>query len=171
METDEIKLVIPKENGVKYVLKFDPHQVADSVNATPEEFDGEDGAEMNAEAIAEEDGEFDEEKMPFNVTFEVHREGINKYASLEAEVSPSVEGEGYDLYISEMYICRDGNILSGPSYDTLDDDLRDQFDQLVNKNFRRFMPLVADYSKAKDAQHYGKWLEDLREIATGVVTN
>lgn len=174
----EVIMTIPKENGLKYVLKFNASQVADSINAARldtelEDNEQEDGrTEMSAEDADEmlDEGEFDEEKMPFNISLEIHRDNQPKYATIEAEVSPSIERRGeYDLFISDMYLQRkaDQMIEAGPSFDTLDDDLREQLDQLVNKSVRKMIPLVADYAKAKDAHQYGSWLHDLKEITGG----
>lgn len=172
-EANQVVMTIPKEDGIKYILRFDPSQVADSINSAidSKEEDNEDEGdlEMSTEEADElDEGEFDEDKMPFNITLEIHREGHLKYASIEAEVSPSLEGRNqFDLFISDMFLQRasNGQVEVGPSFDTLDDDLREQFDQLVSKNVRKFIPLVTDYSKAKDAQQYGSWLRDLKEIA------
>ena len=42
--------------------------------------------------------------------------------------------------------------------------LREQIDQMVHKNFRKFVPLIADYARAKEAHLYQHWLQDFKEI-------
>ena len=164
-----MRLTIPKEEGIKYVLKFDPSQVADAVNNAQSAGSVEENEEMDEDG----DADYEEDKMPFNVTIEVHRNGVSKTLCMEAEVSPSYEEDGdkYDMYISDVRVNKvaDDSVgnYSGPSFDALDDALRDQFDQFANKNFRKFMPLVADYAKAKEAALYNGWLHDVKEIVAG----
>jgi hypothetical protein len=157
-------MIIPRE-GYKYTLQFDPSEVAESVNANPmaeEALDEE--AETEVEEMDEED--YGEEKMPFNVSIEIARDGMEKSLELNAEVTPSVEGDLYDLYIMDLSINKkdDAGAYAGPSYDSLDDEVREQFDQLITKNFRKFIPLVADYSRAKEAHLYNEWLQDVKAI-------
>lgn len=169
-------MILPKEGGLKYVIRFDPAQVADAINATPEE----DAVETEETAALEEEtaetAEFEDDgQMPFTVTIECHRSGLDKYLAMEAEVNGSFEEEGaYDVYITDMVLeshsagdGKEATTYAGPTFDTLDDELREQFDQLVNKNFRKFMPLVADYARAKEAHLYAQWLADLKAISQG----
>lgn len=179
MEADSeesVKLTIPRD-GFKYVLKFEPSEVAQAVNSSinPKE-DGKEASEEQDEDDEEEeeedddmedmDGEYDGEKMPFNLTVEMHRDGSAKSLSVEAEVTPSYENEGYDLYVMDVSIQKEKVSYSGPSYDTLDDEIREQFDQLINKNFRKIVPFIADYARAKEAKLYADWLQDVKEIVT-----
>ncbi|PJF18285.1 hypothetical protein PSACC_01900 [Paramicrosporidium saccamoebae] len=164
ISTGDVKMIIPRE-GYKYTLQFDPSEVAESVNASPmaeEALDEE--AEAEVEEMDEED--YGEEKMPFNVSIEIARDGMDKTLELNAEVTPSVEGDLYDLYIMDLAVNKkdDTGAYAGPSYDSLDDEVREQFDQLITKNFRKFIPLVADYSRAKEAHLYNEWLQDVKAI-------
>lgn len=169
-------MVIAKEGNPTYVLRFDPAQVADAINAVPEEdaMDAEEDAALENEAAEAADFE-DEGQMPFTVTIECHRSGLEKYLAMEAEVNASFEEEGtYDVYITDMVLesesaapGKGATSYAGPTFDTLDDELREQFDQLVNKNFRKYMPLIADYARAKEAQLYAQWLVDLKTISQG----
>ena len=148
-------MIIPKEGGIKYVIKFDPSQVADAINSTPDEETMEqESDDVEAEAEMEEDFE-DEGAMPFSISVEVHREGKDKFVTFDAEATPAFETEAnegeYDLYITDMYLSGPSVTYEGPSFETLDEELREQFDQLVSKNFRKFLPLVAEYARAKEA--------------------
>ena len=165
-------MIIPKEGGIKYVIKFDPSQVADAINSTAnEETMEQESDDVEAEAEMEEEDFEDEGAMPFSISVEVHREGKNKFVAFDAEASPAFEAETsggeYDLYITDMYLSGPSVTYEGPSFETLDEELREQFDQLVSKNFRKFLPLVAEYARAKEANQYSQWLADLKEIASG----
>lgn len=169
-------MVISKEDSLKYVIRFDPAQVADAINALPEENAMEAEEESALENESAEAADFEDEgQMPFTVTIECHRPGVNKYLAMEAEVNASFEEEGaYDVYITDMVLESDAaaagkstSAYAGPTFDTLDDELREQFDQLVNKNFRKYMPFIADYARAKEAQLYAQWLVDLKAISQG----
>lgn len=173
-------MVIPKGGGLKYVVRFDPAQVADAINAMPEEdaMEAEEEEESSSalESESAEAADFEDDgQMPFTVTIECHRSGLDKHLAMETEVNASFEEEGaYDVYITDMVLesgsaaaGKEATTYAGPTFDTLDEELREQFDQLVNKNFRKYMPLVADYARAKEAHLYAQWLTDLKAISQG----
>lgn len=170
----DVQMTIPKD-GYKYVVSFNPSQIADSVNAA----DLSDQAIEDESASAEEDLQEEEDSLaeeeygeddstPFQLTIQVQRDNVpNKKLVITAEATAEFEGKGYDLYVMDATIEKDaahGLDYSGPSYDSLDEELREQIDQMVHKNFRKFVPLIADYARAKEAHLYQHWLQDFKEI-------
>lgn len=159
-------MVMPRD-GFKYVIRFDPGEVAQAVNAqASEEAIAEDNEEDMEEMNEEEMDEEYDEKLPFNVNVEVHRDGNQSVLEMSAEVSPAEDGRTYDVFLMDVHVDNPVKGYTGPSYDTLDEELREQFDSLLNKNFKKMMPLVADYSRAKEANLYKEWLEDVKGIVS-----
>lgn len=171
-EDGSVRLTVARE-GVTYVVKFECSAVADSLNSAKdlEEQDRDDAeAEAGAQEENDEDDDLDEsyeeEAMPFNVSVEVRRDAVkDKHLELELEVSPALEGGKYDLYVMDLTLVgKAERAYGGPSFDTLDDSIREQFDQFASKNFRKMMPLVADYARAREARLYGDWLHELKTV-------
>lgn len=173
--TGEVSLIIPKD-GYKYVLKFDPSTVANSVNAASpavaedEAMDGEE--EEDEEATGELEGEeedFDreEEMSSFDVSIEVHRDGAPGVLVISAEASPAFEQEGYDVFVMDASLKKGDAAYPGPAYDSLDEEIREGIDKLVAKNFTKFIPFVADYARVREAQMYQQWLEEVKQVAAG----
>ncbi len=177
--TTKVRLVIPRGEGVKYVVSFDSDSVANAINAagpqSEEGFDEEDeeagGRRINESELDEdydEDAEEDYgEQMPLMMTIEVHRESQpDKHVVFEAEATPSSKPNQYDLFVTYMGVVNESvqTDYSGPGYESLDEKLREQLDQFVAKNFAKYVPLIAEYSRAKEGQLYSQWLRDVKQV-------
>lgn len=171
-----MSLVIPKD-GYKYVLKFDPSTVANSVNASSpavaedeameEEEEEEDEGAMGELEGEDEDFDREEEMSSFDVSIEVHREGAPGVLVISAEASPAFEQEGYDVFVMDASLKKGDAAYPGPAYDSLDEEIREGIDKLVAKNFTKFIPFVADYARVREAQMYQQWLEEVKQVAAG----
>jgi hypothetical protein len=92
---------------------------------------------------------------------------MEKSLYLNAEVTPSLEDKGFDMFVMDMSVNNGSDTsYAGPTFDSLDDEVREQFDQLVSKNFRKFIPLISDYARAKEANLYSEWLQDVKSIVS-----
>ncbi len=180
--------------GSRYVIAFDCAAVTNAVNTASELADNEDDEEesfeddetVNEEEEEEEEEEEDddvedsyeeeegEEALPFNVTVEIHRDGPASKKFLELAVEATMEPTGeFDLLLVDMVLRQpaaaaakgsDGTPYSGPSFDTLDEGIRAEFDGFVRKHFARFIPLVAEYAQAREAKLYSEWLKDVKSV-------
>lgn len=166
-------MTIPKD-GYTFILKFDPSAVANSVNAAnpvAEEEADDDMVDDEMNEVEEQEDDFgDEDGMgSFDVTIEVHRDGAPGTLVIAAEANPAFEEKGYDLYVMDASIKKDDVAAAaaaypGPAFDSLDEEIREGIDKLVAKNFTKFMPLVADYARVKEAHLYQQWLGELKQI-------
>lgn len=169
-----------QRGDMKIVVKFDAEMVADSLNSQMENEEFDEDVE-EAEARTEE--EFEQEDMleddghghqPFTFSVELHRPDAlpEKFIEMELEAVPGPTEEGGDqLYINSIHVRQPkhaaaSEIYSGPQYDTLDEELRSKFDGWADKNLRHLIPFIAEFSQAKETKEYGKWLADLKTIAT-----
>lgn len=156
--------MIPK-NGYKFVVKFNPNEVAESEISNGI---GEEEEAMEEEESVEQDeidDEYDEDgKLPFNVQVQIHRDGVSKSVSLDLDVTPSYEGKGYDVFITNLSLEKEGSNYLGPSYDSCDEELREVIDELASKNFRKYMPFISEYSRAVEAVNVEEWLKDMKEV-------
>ena len=158
------------------VVRFDAELVAQNVNAGSQEFD----QEEETEDSVEEEDEFDEEDdemgpQPFNFTVELTRSKAlpGKFVELELEAIPGPisGGQADEVYINSIAIRHQneavaGQSYAGPEFTSLDESLRDSFDAWATKNVRQLVPFITEYSKAKEAQEYGQWLNDLKTFAS-----
>lgn len=164
------------------LVRFDAELVAQNVNSGTQEFD-EDEADEEIEDAEEED-EFDEDEFdeddevgpqPFNFTLELTRHEAlpGKFIELEMEAipGPTTGGQADEVYVNSIAIRHnDASLVSdayaGPEFASLDETLRDSFESWATKNVRQLVPFITEYSKAKEAQEYGKWLIDLKAFAS-----
>jgi hypothetical protein len=163
------------------VVRFDAELVAQNVNAGSQEFNEEEDVDEETEdAIEEEDMEdFNEDDdmgpQPFNFTLELRRaEALpGKFVELELEAIPGPisGGQADEVYINSIAIRQEDESIAsqayaGPEFTSLDESLRDTFDAWATKNVRQLVPFIVEYSKAKEAQEYGQWLNDLKTFAS-----
>lgn len=174
----------------KYTINFDVAEVANAVNnneeveaARQEEFEEE---EEDEESMAErdeyeEDFEEDNEGIePFGLYAEIARVDAAADAAklqMELEVMPSEDEKsaGYEVYVHDFSLSRSPADSAketvpeykGPSFVSLDDGIREGVEQFASKNFRKFVPLIADYSRAKEANLYAGWLEEVSAFVDG----
>lgn len=168
-EDGTIKLVVPKE-GHKFIVSFDPAEVADSVNssssitAEEEDFEEEGEREGEGEEAMENFEDEEDDVQPYTINIEIQRSGLEKTLNLQAEVTPSMDGEGYEMYLTDLVLNKTGQTYAGPSFDTLDDSVREKFEEFANKNFKKLLPFIADYARAKEANLYQEWLQDVKSV-------
>lgn len=164
-------------------MTFDVTDVANAINnqeasgsAQDEEIDDEMELEEEDEFENDFDAAEDEERMPFMLNIKatpLAAESQSKGSlTFDVEVLSSLEAsDKYELFISDMSLQSGQSAPSemeyrGPMFETLDDGIREAADAFVSKNFRKFVPLIADYAQCEEANLYSKWLEDLSSIVS-----
>jgi len=124
--------------------------------------------------VGENEDQFDHDVTPFTFNIKLANESaiLSKFLNFEVEVLPT-ESPGKDeisltnltLESKEESISQPGtDLYLGPDYHSLDDSLRDQFDNFIGKNFKKFIPFIREYSEAKEAEEYGNWLNQVKKI-------
>lgn len=169
-----------QRGDMKVVVRFDAEMVAESVNAGIE---GEDVDEVKDEEEEEEEFEdeeedddfYDEDEMgaqPYNFTVELHRPDVlaESFVEMELEAVPQEGPSGDSLYVSSISVrsrdeTKSRTAYAGPTFDSLDERLRDQFEGWAQRNLRHLLPVIGELSQAKEAQEYGQWLETMKMLA------
>lgn len=137
------------------------------MNAGP---DGEEEEDVDFEGD-EEDGSHSQ-SSPINIEIQVQRHQIpEKKLIFDVECSLDGDNQCDQIYITNLSIESDkegvpAETYQGPSFESLDEALREKLETYVNRNFADLLPFIAEYSRVKEANLYGQWLKDVKEIAT-----
>ncbi len=163
-----------KRGDMEILVSFDAELVAECVNT------GLDESGLEEENIEDsEENEFDEDEFedeedlgpqPFNFSVQLRRPNAlpDKFIEMELEAVPGPKSDADQVYINLIAVRNesiDEMSYAGPQYQSLDQDLTQQFDEWANKNLRHLIPFITDFSRAKEANEYGKWLEDVKTFA------
>lgn len=175
-ENSTIVEMTTERGDMKVVVRFDAEMVADSVNESSMAEGMEEVSEeaesreemLEEDELAEEDME-DYGPQPFNMTVELHRPTLQgRFVEMEMEAIPGPASEGGDhIYINSIairhaYSTEARETYSGPQFDSLEEDLRSQFETWAEKNLRHLVPFVTELSQAKENAEYESWLTDLK---------
>jgi len=161
-------------NGLDLKICFDAGLIAQSFDINEqtklnEEQDQDEAKEE--EEVDEFDADEDLEPQPYNFTLEVTRQsGPEKTLKFEVEVLSGIDDTAEDIYITAVHVLpKDSKVESpylGPDYYSLDETLREGFDAFVKKNFKKLVPFIAAYSRAKESKEYAGWLNDVKQIVS-----
>lgn len=111
----------------------------------------------------------------------------------EKELQEAMKEEGHSIYVNDVFLRHSEHpsnvelgapmttnpvatntgtttIFPGPRFIDLNEELQESFNDFVEKNFVKFVPLVVDYTRAKEKILYRGWLKDMKEIVTGTPT-
>lgn len=135
--------------------------------------------EFEDDGFAEEnEDQFEDDVTPFTFNIKLANEDAlpGKFLNFEVEVLPT-ELPGKDEISLNNLTLESREVISsspngqsntdpylGPDYHSLDDNLREQFDGFISKNFKKLVPFIREYSEAKEAKEYGSWLDQIKKI-------
>lgn len=165
-----------ERNGMQVVVRFDAELVAECVNSGV--FEDEDAIEDAQEEEEEEENSLESESyydeddeygaQPYNYTVELHRTDVlpDGFVEMEVECNPATQ----DLYINSVYLrsndkAKSATSYAGPSFESLDESLREKFDKWAVKNLAHLTPFIAEFSQAKEAEGYAHWLNTLKRMS------